>query len=188
MRQYFLLFLLLFLLSACGSISLPYSLKHAKEEQLYRLLITTIDTIDHVEARKIAVQSISFSEKLARRYDVTTPPLVHNFLVNIGIKDRGLCYQWSDDLYLHLKKFGFKTIQIRPVGANIGSYWREHNALVILPLDGNMNNGILLDPWRGSGDLYFIDIKSDPDYKWKIRKDRIITPPTTMRYAKRPLL
>ncbi len=135
----------------------------------------TDSKIAQKEAKVLSNEAITYSRKLSKHYGTTTTPLFHNFLVNIGIKDRGLCHHWSDDLYLYLRKFNFKTIKIKPVGAYIGSYWQEHNALVALPINSNdIKKGILLDPWRGSGKLYFSPIEKDPEYSWKIREDRCI--------------
>ena len=145
----------------------------SEQKKLYRLLLQSIPSIDHHEAKILSDEAIRFSRKLASDYHISTPPLMHNFLINIGLKDRGLCYQWSDDLYLHLQKFHFRTMQLKPVGAYIGSYWREHNALVVLPQhSSDLSAGILLDAWRHAGKLYFIPILKDPAYHWKIRTDR----------------
>lgn len=163
--------LLLLLLSACTPHINPQNLD-SNQKKLYTLLIRD-KHIDTKEAHTLAHEAVYYSRQLATRYQVTTPPLVHNFLVNTRIKSRGLCYQWSDDLYLHLQKFHFQTIQLKPVGAHIGSYWREHNALVVLPQhSSNLSAGILLDAWRHAGKLYFIPILKDPAYHWKIRTDR----------------
>jgi len=174
MRRYLLLLPLLLLLSACTTLSTSPQLEPSPQMRLYRLIIQTNPNIDDSEAKIIASEAIVYSKELARRYGVVTPPLVHNLLVNTGIKDRGLCYHWSDDLYLHLRELRLHSIIMKPVGAYIGSYWQEHNALVLLSKDGDINNGILLDPWRGSGELYFAHIKQDPEYNWKIREDRCI--------------
>jgi len=129
--------------------------------------------INHDEASRVAKEAISYSLVLKRKYRANTTPLVHNFLVNVGIKDRGLCYEWSDDLYARLTRLQLKTIRLMPVGSHIGSYWSEHNALVILPNKPySLKNAVLLDPWRDSGLLYFDFVVNDKSYSWKIRHDR----------------
>ena len=173
MRKYLLLSLLL-LLSACSTPAPQPQIKQSPTTKLYRLIMQTNHHIKHSEAEILASEAISYSKRLAQRYRADTTPLIHNFLVNTGIKDRGLCYHWSDDLYLHLRKFRFESIIMKPVGAFIGSYWQEHNALVILSADEDIDHGILIDPWRGSGELYFVHIKKDPEYSWRIREDRSI--------------
>jgi len=165
--------LLLLLLCVSCTPHFDPKIAHSDQKKLYTLLIRTSSHVDPAEAKTISYEAIHYSKQLASRYHVSTPPLVHNFLTNVGIKDRGLCYQWSDDLYLHLQKFHFRTIRLQPVGAYIGSYWREHNALVALPIhEKNLSSGILLDPWRASGKLYFAPILKDPKYQWQVRTDR----------------
>ena len=164
--------LLLLLLIGCTPKFTP-TRQQKQQSKLTTLLIQTQPQINHSEASTLAHEAIVYSQKLASQYQVSTPPLLHNFLVNIRLKDRGLCYQWSDDLYRHLQQFHFKSIRLLPVGAYIGSYWREHNAIVVLPAHSNhLKEGILLDAWRASGKLYFIPITQDPDYHWQIRTDR----------------
>jgi len=58
------------------------------------------------------------------------------------------------------------------VGANTGEYWTEHNALVIVNKQGHIEDGIVIDPWRDSGRLYFSKVKSDKKYIWSHRIDR----------------
>ncbi len=172
MRQWIARLLPLLFLTACTPHFDPATAS-MQEHRLYTQLRKTVKDIDATEARLLSREAIRYSRKLATRYKVSTPPLVHNFLVNVGMKQRGLCYQWSDDLYAHLHSFHFRSIQLKPVGANIKKYWSEHNALVVLPKDNNaMHYGVLLDPWRGSGRLYFVPILKDPAYRWRIRTDR----------------
>jgi hypothetical protein len=147
----------------------------AQEEHLTRLITRMDREIDPTEAGKLAHEALIFSRDLAVRYRVSTSPWVHNFLVNVGIRDRGLCYQWADDLMEHLNAFHFKTLALYPVGAHIGEYWSEHNAIAVfsprhvVPLE----YAILLDPWRHGGRLFFAPVAHDTKYHWQIRRDRI---------------
>lgn len=175
MKQYIVLSLSILLFLACTSTIQP-NVEQQNKKQLYKLIMKTHRSISSKEAKIISSEAITYSRKLSKHYGTTTTPLFHNFLVNVGIKERGLCHHWSDDLYLYLRKFNFKTIHMKSVGSYIGSYWQEHNALVVLPTNSNdIKKGILLDPWRDSGKLYFSPIAKDPEYSWKIREDRCIT-------------
>ena len=172
MRQWISGLLLLLSLTACSPHFNPTPVS-TQEHALYTQLRKTVKGIDAAEARHLSKEAIQYSKKLGTRYKVSTPPLVHNFLVNVGIKKRGLCYQWSDDLYTHLQSFHFQSIQFKPVGANVGKYWSEHNALAVLPKKAyTLEHGILLDAWRKSGVLSFMPILKDPEYRWSIRTDR----------------
>jgi len=166
------LLLAVLLLAGCTAHLNP-QVEQKRSAELYRVIMRQVPGADPSESRRIARESILYSVKLSQKYKVSTPALVHNFLVNIGAKKRGLCYQWSDDLYTHLKQYRIKSMTLKPVGAFIGSYWREHNALALLPKGvQSLDQGVLLDPWRESGRLYFTAINNDPEYHWQIRNDR----------------
>ncbi len=147
-----------------------------KQEQHLTHMLTTLNrSVDPTEARRLAHAALTYSRTLATRYRVDTSPWIHNFLVNVGLKKRGLCYQWADDLQTHLARLHLKTLTLYPIGANIGDYWSEHNALAILPTHHvtPLSYAILLDPWRHSGDLYFVPVGEDTKYRWAVRWDRM---------------
>src|SRR5438094_3359028 len=55
------------------------------------------------EAQRVAESAYATSAQLRRDYGVMGgPPSFHNFLVNLGIRKRGLCFQWAEDLLVQL--------------------------------------------------------------------------------------
>src|SRR5512141_1750267 len=50
------------------------------------------------EAALAADTAHFYSLELAKEYRVVRPAIFHNVLVNLGMRQRGLCYQWADDL------------------------------------------------------------------------------------------
>ncbi len=110
--------------------------------------------------------------RLTKEFQLTSPPLWHNTLVNMGFRKKGLCYHWSDALYRHLLTQKYRDFEFHLVGANIGEYWREHNALVIVSKGGKIEDGVLIDPWRDSGRVYFSKVNADRKYNWLHRSDR----------------
>ncbi|WP_037940739.1 hypothetical protein [Sulfurospirillum arcachonense] len=133
------------------------------------LLLTFNNKIDKNEAQALSYQMIKQSEKLTKEYHLVSPPLYHNFLVNIGIKKRGLCWHFAYDMLEHAKKQNLNNFDYYIGGANINDYWQEHNSLVITCKGCSFDEGILIDPWRNSGKLYFSKINNDHDYKWSKR-------------------
>ncbi|HHS91771.1 MAG TPA: hypothetical protein ENK82_00345 [Campylobacterales bacterium] len=87
----------------------------------------------------------------------------------MGIKNRGLCHEWAEDLLGFLLKQKYQTFDFHPVSANVG-YLNEHNALVVSAKGDRYFRGILLDAWRFSGNLYFVEVSKDPKYRWIERK------------------
>ena len=55
------------------------------------------------EARQVAETAITYSSDLAEKYNLVRPAILHNVLVRIGLKDRGLCYHWTEDLMKQLQ-------------------------------------------------------------------------------------
>jgi len=107
---------------------------------------------------------------LANQYQLTTPPLYHNYLVNSKQRNRGLCYHWQRDLIKHLKKRkNLKTFDLREGVSAAGSYWREHNAMIVTAKGQPFETGIILDGWRDSGKLFWQTVKKDKKYQWKQR-------------------
>ena len=109
---------------------------------------------------------------LTEKFSLISPPWFHNFLVNVGLREKGLCYHWADALYIHLMQKGYSEVEFHLVGANIGEYFFEHNAIVIVGKGKNVSEGIVLDPWRNSGKLFHGTVKKDKKYQWKHRPDR----------------
>jgi hypothetical protein len=118
------------------------------------------------EARQVAETAITYSSYLAEVYELVRPAVLHNVLVRMSIKERGLCYHWTEDLMKQLKSLDLKTYQLHWAVAYRGSELREHNSVVITATDQAFENGMVLDPWRNSGNLYWDLIKSDK-YPWK---------------------
>ena len=43
---------------------------------------------------------------------------------------------------------------------------------VLVAKDGEIEEGIIIDPWRDPGELYFVKVGDDPDYVWHHRPKR----------------
>jgi hypothetical protein len=112
------------------------------------------------------------SSRLKNEYQLVKPPLYHNFLVNIGVKKRGLCWHFAYDMLSHAKKLNLKSFDYYIGGADINDYWQEHNTLVVTCKGCDFSKGIVLDPWRNSAKLFYSKIKDDKDYIWSQRGDK----------------
>ncbi len=66
------------------------------------------------EAQRVAESAYATSAQLRRDYGVIGgPPSFHNFLVNLGIRKRGLCFQWAEDLLVQLDALKLRTLELR---------------------------------------------------------------------------
>lgn len=126
--------------------------------------------IDRIEADRAAQIAYSYTRQLAMEYQITDPPLIHNTKVNLGIKPRGLCWHWAEDMERRLKAEGFQTLSMHRAIANADNPWRiDHSTAIISARGDDMYAGIVLDPWREGGRLFWDNIEADTRYEWRPR-------------------
>ena len=116
------------------------------------------------EAQRVAQCAYATAERLRHDYRMIGPPLFHNFLVNVGIRKRGLCFQWAEDLLVNLDALKLATLELHWGEARAGSL-REHNCVVVTARGQPFRDGILLDCWRHSGRLFWSPVATD-HYPW----------------------
>ncbi|PYK97410.1 MAG: hypothetical protein DME32_15850 [Verrucomicrobia bacterium] len=99
------------------------------------------------EALRVAECAYATSKQLRHDYGVIGgPPSFQNFLVNLGVRKRGLCFQWAEDLLAQLDALKVTTLELHWAEAYAGSS-REHNCVVVTAKDQPFRDGILLDCW-----------------------------------------
>ena len=174
-----LIFMLTFLISCTASqqyyqgifnndpLDLPIDTPQ-KINLLQHDLASLSDNVNLDEGRQLAETSINYSLHLAGKYKLVRPPFLHNILVRLGIKDRGLCYQWTEDLMKRLTSLQLKSFSFHEGVAHRGNDLREHNTVVVTARGQEFNEGIVLDPWRNSGELYWATVITDR-YPWEER-------------------
>jgi hypothetical protein len=129
-----------------------------------------------IEARRVAAGAHEQARQLAREYRVARPPLFHNFLVNVGLKKRGLCHHWAEDLSARLQGLNLVTLEMHWAIARAGTA-REHNALVVTARAQPFERGVVLDAWRHSGRLHWGRVAADR-YPWQEGEwNPAVTPP-----------
>jgi hypothetical protein len=138
-----------------------------KIRRLERELFGLNATVDKTEARLLAESAVRESAVLAEEYQLVRPAVAHNLLVVLGVKDRGLCHHWTQDLMKRLQALDPKSLELHWGVAYRGSELREHNCVVITAAGQPFIKGIVLDPWRNSGNLYWARVIKD-NYPWKV--------------------
>jgi len=168
-RSLYSLLLWGWVLLGCASAPYSHSSIETSREKLTHLLRELSPKAPREEVYRLAHDVVRRSEALNRKFERTDSPWVHNFLVNVGLKSEGLCYHFSDGLYTYLRQGDYPHFTFHLVGANIGEYWREHNALVITAKGGDVYEGIVVDPWRKTGGVFVSKLKDDKAYAWRHR-------------------
>jgi len=125
--------------------------------------------IDPEEARRAAQVTYDYTYQLAQQYQITDPPLIHNTKVNMGVKPRGLCWHWARDVELRLRKENFKTLDLHRAVANHNNMRLEHSTAIISSKGAALHDGIILDPWRKGGVLFWTPVRDDTRYDWYSR-------------------
>ena len=170
MHKYFFSVLLSFFLLGCAVKIEPTQRNNVKALSVMLQSLNTNTTSN--ESQQLSQDIFHKTQTLAKEFNFTSPPQYHNFLVNVGAREKGLCYHWSDALYSYLKAQNYNSFEFHLMGANIGEYWSEHNVLVVMSKGTSVEGGILIDPWRNPEALYFSKVKDDKKYVWSHRPER----------------
>lgn len=163
--------LLAALLLSCASIGHrepgPESPPSGQEAQRARLEADLALLLGYRDRETVCLAQtvLSTTDELARDYRVQPPALWHNFLVNVGMRERGLCCHWTQDLFYAIEALALKKYDVFWGVSRYGS-WREHNSVVITAAGQAFETGVVLDPWRNAGDLYWTPVAGDA-YRWR---------------------
>ena len=128
------------------------------------LIALSPHTVDPREAELLSQTAHQTSRQLARDYGVDGDPAVHNYLIRIGVKKRGICADYTHDIGARLRELRFNTLTL-----HWGTAWEkesdENNALIVTARNQSFYEGIVLDGWRRSGRLFWRQVKDDAEYE-----------------------
>ncbi len=128
------------------------------------LIALSPGTVDPQEAELLSDTAHRTSRELAREYGVTGDPAVHNYLIHIGVKKRGICADYTHDIGARLREMRFKTLVL-----HWGTAWEkesdENNALIVTARNQSFYDGIVLDGWRRAGRLFWCHVRDDAEYE-----------------------
>lgn len=165
--------LALILLSACSDQPEVSRLSTSQSEvqDLAAALQALSPTVDPEEAARAARIAQEYPLQLRREYGVTDGPIVHNAKVNNGLRPRGICVHWADDIEARLQQENFRTLQLHRMISPATAFRISHSAPIISARGQGMYDGIVLDGWRDGGDLFWAPVREDTDYNWRPRNE-----------------
>lgn len=141
-------------------------------DELAASIISLGPNVDPKEAQRAAQIAYDYTHELALAYEITDPPLIHNAKVNRGEKPRGLCWHWAEDMELRLLRENFKTLDMHRAIANAFNPWLiDHSTAIISKKGAEMDQGIVVDPWRFGGTLFWSPVLEDKKYEWIPRRE-----------------
>lgn len=162
-----LIVILVAVLAGCASTTLSPHERQQQKQQLQGVLQGLSSAVDPDEARRLANTLVDYSVALKSHYGIDTGPVVHNMLVNAGVKERGLCIHWTRDLLAKIKSLRLSSFQLYWAQAYRDERFRlEHNAPVIAARGQPFAQGLVLDGWRHSGQLAVVPVREDR-YPWR---------------------
>ena len=127
--------------------------------------------VDPAEAQRAANIAYSHSLRLKQEYRVTDSAIVHNAKVVNGFRERGLCNHWAEDMLKRLRQEKFRTLDLHWATSPPTTFRIIHHSALISAKGDSMYEGIILDPWRYSGALFWAPTKADDRYNWRPRME-----------------
>jgi hypothetical protein len=144
----------------------------ADDASLRTRIAALSSTVSPDDARRVAYAAYMTGLELRREWRVVWLPGLQNWLVNMGARKGGLCFQWATELLVRLDALKLQTLELHwaESGPNTGA---EHNVIVVTAKGQPFGQGILLDLWRYSGTLVWTHVGMDPDYRWMENKSEL---------------
>lgn len=118
------------------------------------------------ESAVMAVNLIGEIYRLRERYRSIFIPILHNMMIDVGVRKRGACKHWAEDLLTFLRKIPRTHFYGVWGEANVQKM-TEHNVAVIVPTGKKIQDGLVIDPWRTSGKPFWVRVKNDKHYTWQ---------------------
>ncbi|MEL7097391.1 MAG: hypothetical protein AAGM84_01055 [Pseudomonadota bacterium] len=159
------LFSLGLFLAACSAHDAPRATE-TEIASLTRAFMAMGPQVDPDEAARAARIAFDYPLQLRAQYQVTDPPLIHNAKVNAGTRPRGLCWHWADDMQARFAAEGFQTLDLHRAIANSDNMLIDHSTVIVSAKGDGWSEGIVTDPWRYGGRLFWSPTLDDRRYNW----------------------
>ncbi len=152
-------------ISACTHVTAPEDVT-SEIEGLAQAIDALSKDVSPTDASQTSSLLINTAIELADEYDMASPPKYHNLLVHMGIRERGLCCHWAEDLLTKLRELPTSSLKFDWLVARQGVALREHSTVVVYAADSTWAKGIVFDPWRKAGVPHWTNVAGD-EYPWQ---------------------
>lgn len=125
--------------------------------------------VDPIEAQQAAEISYSYSRQLAQDWNITDPAIIHNAKIINGLREKGLCNDWAEAMTKRLRQENFRTLDLHWATSPPTDFRIIHHSAAISAKGASLYDGIILDPWRHSGSLFWGAVQEDTRYNWRPR-------------------
>ena len=141
----------------------------AEDPALTARLVALSSNVNLDEARRVTSIAYTTGLELARKWKMVSSPTLQSFLINIGLKKGGYCYQFATELLLRLDAEKMKTLEFHWAESDAGTD-TEHNVIAVTARGQPFAEGIMLDNWRHAGHLLWGPLTGDPSHTWQENK------------------
>ena len=124
--------------------------------------------VEPFEARRAAQSLLHRADELESEYRRVGSPRLHNLLVNLGVRRRGLCCHFAEDLIAALRSLDLRTLDVHWAVAHYGDPLREHSAVLLVESEGDWRQGLLVDAWRDGGAILWRSRTKIASLSWAI--------------------
>jgi hypothetical protein len=155
---------LVFIIAFALCVSTAWARDERSIKDLGKALAALAPDVDSGEAELLSVTAHTTSRSLARQYRIVLNPEFQNFLINIGLRQRGYCAHFARDIGARLKTLKLKTLVLHWGAAYAGTSG-EDNCLVVTARNQPFQDGIILDGWRRAGRLFWCTVREDHEYE-----------------------
>ncbi|MBI5366896.1 MAG: hypothetical protein HZA54_07650, partial [Planctomycetes bacterium] len=122
------------------------------------------------EAATLAAALVRRTREVNREFRMWGSPRWHNFMIHLGLKEKGFCYHWVPELLRGLPSEPLPAFE-RHWGLSLMGVPRENNAVVITRRGMPVRDGLVYDAWRGLGRPFWVRAADDPEWIWIERFD-----------------
>ena len=133
-------------------------------KDLTKALVALAPDVDPAEAQSLSLTAHTKARSLKKEYRVVLNPEFTVFLYNIGMRKRGWCGHWAQDIGAELKELKLKTLVLH-WGEAYPNTTSENNALVVTARNQPFQDGIIIDGWRRAGRLFWCPVLKDDEYE-----------------------
>ena len=133
-------------------------------KDLTKALVALAPDVDPAEAQSLSLTAHTKARSLKKEYRVVLNPEFTVFLYNIGMRKRGWCGHWAQDIGAELKELKLKTLVLH-WGEAYPNTTSENNALVVTARNQPFQDGIIIDGWRRAGRLFWCPVLRDDEYE-----------------------
>ena len=102
----------------------------AEDAALRARLVALSPSVNPEEARRVAYIAYTTGRELARKWRMVPSPTVQSFLINIGVKKAGYCFQFAEELLLRLDAQKLQTLELHWAESDAGTE-TEHNVIAV---------------------------------------------------------